>query len=278
MSKPITCSYICTTLNTHTHRYTHSSDIRLKMFVWHWNCCVGICQHLPDQCKCFFRLQLESVTTQTAGMLIHHAFLHERGSCCKKKFTACAQNNWQCVCDCVFQVGPQGGCPLTATAAARATKASVRGRAALPSTSSPRPVLRPSRRPAPLKEPWSVAPWAGGPMSRRWTAPCLKDRFICCSRRRCAVRLRCSVWEPSGSAKERLQRGKQTRRRWLQSRSWRNASRTSAALGFPITFRRGSTCGNQSSWESIVSKNEWEQEEREGEMAVSWHQWWVLTA
>lgn len=143
------------------------------------------------------------------------------------------------------KVGPRGGYPLTVTAAARATKASAKARAALPSMSSPLPVPRPSRRPVPLKERWSVGPWADGPTFRHWTGLCPKD-LTCCSRRRCVARRTCSVWEPLASVIGRRQRGKPTRRRWLRSRSWRNASRTSAALGFLIAFQRGSTCGNQS--------------------------------
>lgn len=156
-----------------------------------------------------------------------------------------------------FQGGLPGGHHPTATAVARATRASVKGRAATLSTSSPLPVLRPSQRRAPLKERWSVAPWPGAPTSRPWIAQCTKALVICCSMQRCAVRLTCSVWEPLEFGNERLQRGKQTRRKWLLSRSCRNASRTSAALGFQIAFQRGSTCGNRSSWENIVSKDEW---------------------
>lgn len=153
-----------------------------------------------------------------------------------------------------FKVAPQSGCPLTATAAARATKVSVRARAALRSTSFLLPVPRPSQRPIPPQTRSSWGPWAGGPTSRRWTVLCLKDLPTWCSKQRCVARQTCSALEPSASATGRRPRGKPTRRRWLRSRSWKNASRTSAGSGFPIAFLRGRTCGNRSCWENTISK------------------------
>ena len=75
-----------------------------KIFVWHWNCCVGICQHLLDQCHCFFWLQLESVTAQTAGTLIYSASLHEEENLLHLVRTA----DKMCLCVCVvcFLGGP----------------------------------------------------------------------------------------------------------------------------------------------------------------------------
>lgn len=66
MSKPISC----VSVHLYTLKYPHTSQHTHLIFfidIWHWNCCVGICRHLLDRCNCFFWLQLESVTTQTAG-------------------------------------------------------------------------------------------------------------------------------------------------------------------------------------------------------------------
>lgn len=103
MSKPKTCMLLCPYLPKYPptpNRHTYT-DVCLNIFVCHWNWCVGIFQYWLDQCNCFFWLQLESVTIQTASTLLYNALLHERASCCKRNCTACGQNKRQ-MCFCVL--------------------------------------------------------------------------------------------------------------------------------------------------------------------------------
>lgn len=149
---------------------------------------------------------------------------------------------------CVFKVAHPDGRLLTATAAARVTRASARVRAALPSTSSPLPVPSPSQKPALPRKRSSCVRSPASPTSRLWTGrwkrvrPQFPGELICSV---CGTRGRVTSWQG---------RGNRPRRSWPQSRSWRNASRTSDGLKFQHAFRRGSTCGSRSSWKNISSE------------------------
>lgn len=142
---------------------------------------------------------------------------------------------------CVFKVAHPDGRLLTATAAAKATRASARVRAALPSTSFPLPVPRPNRKPALRRKRSSRVPSPASPTSRLWTGRWKRVRL------RFPGGLICSTFEPPGHVTPWRERGNRPKRSWLRSRSWRNASRTSGGLKFQSAFQRGRTCGSRSS-------------------------------
>ncbi len=149
---------------------------------------------------------------------------------------------------CVFKVAHPDGRLLTATAAAKATRASTRVKAALPSTSSPLPVPRPNRKPALRRKRSSRVPSPASPTSRLWTGRWKRVRL------RFPGGLICSAFEPPGHVTPWRERGNRPKRSWLRSRSWRNASRTSGGFKFRSAFRRGRTCGSRSSWKNIGSE------------------------
>lgn len=151
-------------------------------------------------------------------------------------------------CLCVFKVAHPDGLLLTATAAARVTRASARVRAALPSTSSPLPVPRPNQKPALPRKRSSCVRSPANPTSRLWTGRWKRVRP------QSPGELTCFVCGPRGHVTPWQGRGNRPRRRWPQSRNWRNASRTSEGFKFQCASRRGSTCGSRSSWKNISSE------------------------
>lgn len=156
-----------------------------------------------------------------------------------------------------FQVGRQLGRPLTVSAAARARRVSARVRVARPSTSSPLPAPRPNRKPAPPRRQWSlVLSPSNTTTSRLWSVPWRKDRPRGCRRRRVdGGRSSCALAPQVPATSWHRPRGNLLRRSWRQSRSCRNASRTSGAFGFLSASLTGRTRGSPISWGSIACES-----------------------
>lgn len=157
-----------------------------------------------------------------------------------------------------FQVVHHVGPPLHVTAAAKTTKAMARARAAPPSTSSPRPALRASQKPALPRELSSVARSAAShtptPTSKPWTGRRKRAPLPCSSspniggRVTCCARLRQAPVTPAPARRGRRKRS------WRLRKSWKSAFKTSARSRSQKGSPRGSTCGRQTCWENTVSE------------------------